>query len=88
MAYIEERKRQKGFVYRANIRLKGYPVQNASFDRKSDAMRWAEETEHALLHNLPLPGEELPLADKSIADAVSKTIWLTQRQFRSDPGTP
>ena len=88
MAYIEERKRQKGVVYRVNIRLKGYPVQNASFDRKSDAMRWAEETEHALRHNLPLPGEELPLDDKGIADAVFRTAWHTRNRSRSDRGTP
>ena len=49
-----------------------------TFDRESDAMRWAEETEHALLHNLPLPGEELPLDDKSITDAVSDYLAHTE----------
>ena len=78
MAYIEERKRRKGVVYRVSIRLKGYTPQNASFDRKSDAMRWAEETAHALLHNLPLPGKEFPLDDKSIADAVSDYLAHTE----------
>jgi integrase len=78
MAYIEERKRQKGTVYRAKVRLKGYPPQDATFDRKSDAMRWAEETEHALLNNLPLPGEELPRDDKNIADAVVDYLAHTE----------
>jgi integrase len=78
MAYIEERKRQKGIVYRVSIRLKGYPPQNASFDRKSDAMRWAEETEYAIIHNLPLPGDEIPLDDKSIAQAVHDYLAHTE----------
>ena len=41
MAYIEKR----GESWRAQIRRKGYPTISATFDRKSDAERWASEVE-------------------------------------------
>ncbi|MFV0437503.1 MAG: tyrosine-type recombinase/integrase [Desulfopila sp.] len=78
MATITERKRKRGTVYKAEVALKGYPRKSATFDRRSDAVRWGEDVEHALLNNLPLPGEELPLDDKSIEDAV-KEYLLTMR---------
>ena len=34
--------------YRAMVRLKGYPAQYATFKRKTDANRWAQETETAI----------------------------------------
>ena len=49
MAYIEERtdsKLQKH--YRVQIKLKGYPAQNATFKSKTKAKRWAEQTESAM----------------------------------------
>ena len=78
MAYIEEKKLRKRTVYRAYVRMVGFPAKTATFDLKSEAMRWAEEVEHALLHNLPLPGEDLPRDDKSIADAVHDYIDLME----------
>ena len=46
MAYIETRKTGDGAThYRAQIRLKGYPAQTATFRRKTDAKRWAQQTE-------------------------------------------
>lgn len=59
-----------------------------TFDRESEALRWAEETEYALLHNLPLPGEVLSLDDKSIADAVSDYLARAETVHRSVQGTP
>jgi hypothetical protein len=43
VAYIEKRKRKKGIVYIAYIRLKGYPAEVRSFDKYSEAVVWAEE---------------------------------------------
>lgn len=37
-------------TYRAKVRLKGYPSQTASFERLTDARRWAAETESNLRH--------------------------------------
>ncbi len=35
-------------TYRARVRLKGYPIQSASFDRLTDAKKWAQHTETAI----------------------------------------
>jgi integrase len=48
MATIQERKSEKGTTYRVMVRLKGYPVQTASFNRKTDAKTWATQTEAAI----------------------------------------
>ena len=49
MAYIEERKDSKGKIkYRVTVRLKGYPRQSATFDRKTDAKKWSQHTETAI----------------------------------------
>lgn len=46
MASIEERTTSDGKIrYRVQIRLKGYPVQTATFNRKTDAKKWAQQTE-------------------------------------------
>jgi len=46
MAYIEERKDLKGNKrYRAQIRIKGHDTVSATFDRKTDAKHWIQETE-------------------------------------------
>lgn len=49
MAAIEKRTTQDGnTTYRVKIRLKGYPVQTASFERLTDAKKWAASTESAI----------------------------------------
>jgi integrase len=49
MAYIEERTDTKGRKrYRVQIKLKGFPAQNATFERKTDAKEWAKRTESAI----------------------------------------
>ena len=49
MAYIQERTDSKGSLrYRVQIRLKGHPTQSATFQRKTDAKRWAQQTETAI----------------------------------------
>ncbi|HAT9729353.1 TPA: tyrosine-type recombinase/integrase [Legionella pneumophila subsp. pneumophila] len=49
MANIEQRISKEGKrTYRVKVRLKGFPTQQATFDRKTDARRWAEQTESAI----------------------------------------
>jgi len=49
MAYIEERIGKDGKVsYRVQVRVKGYPIQTSTHDRKTDAKIWAQQTEAAM----------------------------------------
>ena len=49
MATIQDRKSADGkTTYRVMIRLKGYPAQTATFERKTDAKAWAAQTESAI----------------------------------------
>lgn len=49
MANIEKRTTQGGqTTYRVKIRLKGYPAQSATFERLTDARKWAQQTETAI----------------------------------------
>ncbi len=46
MATIETRRSPDGTTgYRAKVRLKGFPSQSATFERKTDAKEWAKQTE-------------------------------------------
>ena len=46
MASIEKRRSKNGKItYRAKIRLKGYPPQSATFERKTDAREWVQRIE-------------------------------------------
>lgn len=49
MAYIQERKTDDGKIhFRVQVRLKGYPITTATFDRKTDAKLWAQQTEASM----------------------------------------
>ncbi len=49
MANIEKRTAKDGRIsYRVLVRLKGIPTQAATFERKSDAAKWAQDTESAI----------------------------------------
>ena len=48
MASIEKRENEQGITYRVKVRLKGYPTQTATFERLTDARRWAQHTEAAI----------------------------------------
>lgn len=49
MANIEKRTGRDGkTTFRVKVRLKGFPTQNASFERLTDARKWAQQTESAI----------------------------------------
>ncbi|CZI81542.1 TPA: tyrosine-type recombinase/integrase [Legionella pneumophila subsp. pneumophila] len=49
MATIEQRITKDGkCTYRVKVRIKGFPTQQATFDRKTDARKWAQQTEVAI----------------------------------------
>ncbi len=49
MAYIQARKTRDGQTrFRVQVRLKGYPLQSATFERKTDARRWVQQVEAAI----------------------------------------
>ena len=49
MATIQKRNTQAGKPsYRVQVRLKGYPLQTATFERLTDARKWAQQTESAI----------------------------------------
>lgn len=49
MAYIQERKTDDGKThYRVQVRLKGTPTVSATFERKTDAKMWAQQTEASI----------------------------------------
>jgi hypothetical protein len=49
MATIETRQTPDGKTsYRVKIRIRGFPAQSATFERKTDAKFWAAQTESAI----------------------------------------
>jgi len=49
MASFEKRSNENGkTTYRVKVRLRGYPSQTATFDRLTDAKKWASSTESAI----------------------------------------
>lgn len=49
MASIEKRITPEGSItYRVKVRLKGFPIQTATFERLTDARKWAQQTEAAI----------------------------------------
>lgn len=48
MASIQKRERKSGTTYRAQIRIKGFPPQQKTFKRLTDARHWVQQTEAAI----------------------------------------
>ena len=56
MPTIEKRMTPSGKItYRAKVRVRGYPPQQATFDRKIDAVHWAQRTEADLREHKYFP---------------------------------
>jgi integrase len=71
MATIEPRLNADGATtYRVKVRLKGHPVQHASFERRTDARRWAQSTESAIREGRHFKTTESK--KRTLADAIKK----------------
>ena len=86
MASLEERKSKDGKItYRVKIRLKGYPTQTATFERKTDAKKWVQQTESAIREGRHFRTVEAKrhtlsqLIDKYIADVLPRLKSAKQR---------
>ena len=73
VALIEERTTESGKKrYRVRIRLKGYPQESATFRRKTDAKRWAQDTEAAIRDGRYFKTRQAK--KKTLADLVDRYI--------------
>ena len=70
MGTIKKTKGRYGCTYRAEICVKRVR-KSKTFDLRSEAMRWIEETEHLLRTGQPLPGE-IPKGDIDFIEAIDK----------------
>lgn len=68
MASIE----QRGQFWRAKVRIKGYPEQSASFDRKTDAKLWAQQIESEMRRGVFVSREEAERT--SLSEACDRYI--------------
>ena len=59
MATIDRRRSKVGKItYRVRVRFKGYPLQTATFKRRTDAKHWAQQTEAAIREGRYFPKAE------------------------------
>ncbi len=70
MATIEKRDTDEGISYRVKIRLKGHPATTATFERLTDAKRWATQTEAAIREGRYFPNTVTKI--KTLADAINR----------------
>ena len=89
MANIQEVKGKNGIKYRVLIRLKGLPAQSATFARKTDAKKWAQDTESAIRDGRHFKTVEAKrhtvaeMIDRYLADVLpgKKDVRNTSRQL-------
>ena len=86
MGAIEERTTKDGETrYRAKVRLKGFPVQVATFRRITDAKKWIQNTESAIRERRHFKTTEAKkrtfseLADRYLADVMPRKSQTQQR---------
>lgn len=70
MATVEERVTDSGTSYRVKVRLKGHPVQQATFASKTKAKQWATQTEAAIREGRYFPANVIKA--KTLADAIER----------------
>lgn len=81
MATIESRHSADGQAsYRVKVRLKGHPVQYASFPRLTDARRWAQSVEAAIREGRHFKTNESKR--HTVADAIARYIEEVMPQKR------
>ncbi len=73
MATIEQRTNAKGEkTFRAKVRIKGFPVQTASFKRKTDARIWGQNTESAIHEGRYFPQSQSK--NNTVSDLIERYI--------------
>lgn len=73
MANIQERKNAYGKTfYRVRIRIKGQKMLSANFDRKTDAVEWAKQTEVDIKRGRYLA--DRPAGDRTIAELIDRYL--------------
>lgn len=73
MASIQERKKEDGKIqYRVMVRIKGFPTTSATFNRKTDAKLWAQQTESSMRDGRHFKTSESK--KHTIADLVERYI--------------
>lgn len=83
MARIQARKRKDGTVtYTVTIRIKGYPIETATFDRKTDAKIWAQEIETAMRKGKHSKTSQAK--KKTLADTIDRYIQNELPHRKSD----
>jgi integrase len=79
MANIRERKGKDGRIsYRVQIRLLGSPAQHATFERKTDAKRWAQQIEAAIREGRHIVVNESK--KHTVADLVDRHLESLERK--------
>jgi integrase len=84
---IQERRNIDGTMsYRVQVRLKGFPAQRATFERRTDAKRWKTQTEAALRDGRYFPAKEAQrhtvkeLADRYLEIVERKKPYALRKQ--------
>ncbi len=78
MANIEKRETSKGIRYRVKVRLKGFPVQTATFERITDAKKWVQDTESAIREGRYFKTSEA--RKHTLAELIDRYIEVTLSQ--------
>lgn len=88
MAEIKERKKKNGEKsYTVSIRIKGHPIMNKTFKRKTDAVEWANRTESQIRENINFPHRAVQrmtvgdLIDKFLEQELPKKKQKIQKDF-------
>ncbi len=89
MAYIEPRKTKDGKTrYRVQINMKGCPSQSATFERKTDAKNWAQQTESAIREGRHFKTVEAKRHTvEEMVDRYIKTVLPTKGEQKTNQKT-
>lgn len=79
MANIEKRETPDGNItFRVKVRLRGHPVQSATFDRLTDAKKWAQDTESNIRNRRHFKYSEAK--KHTLADLIDRyLVWVEKR---------
>jgi len=72
VATIQTRKTEGGTRYRVQVRLRGHPPVSASFERRTDARKWAQQTESAIQEGRYFPTHEAKR--RTLTDLVDRQL--------------